>query len=297
MRTTVAVLGPGAVGGTLAVRFLNADYRTICVAPEATVRLMALGGISLESNGGGAYVARPEVAEQLTVPVSLLVVSVRPDQLEDALERVDPAAVADGVVLPLLDGLEHLPILRERFPGRVAAGSLSRFDAYRVGRLQIVQPTPLALVSMASGELSPEELQRAARILEQAGIDVELEDDERKVLWRRAVPMAGLAPATALTGRTVGELRADFEWRQRLEEAVGEACAVAGAHGVNLVPSLQWKRITEMRHEETTSVARSTNGHRAAEIDAITGSVLRAAQTHGVECPVLSDLASRSAYL
>lgn len=297
MRTTVAVLGPGTVGGTFAVRFVNADYRTICVAPEATVRLMAFAGISLESNGGSAYVVRPEVVEELTAPVSLLVVSVRPDQLEEALERVSPEAVAEGVVLPLLDGLEHMTALRERFPGRVAAGSLWRFDAYRVGRLQIVQPTPVSLVTMASDELSPAELERAARILERAGIDVELEEDERKVLWRRAVRMAVLAPATALSGKTVGELRDDYEWRHRLEEAVAEACAVASANGVNLMPSAQWTRITEMRHEETTSVARSTNGHRAAEIDAITGSVLRAANQRGVECPVLSELAHRAAYL
>jgi 2-dehydropantoate 2-reductase len=297
MRTTVAVLGPGTVGGTFAAHFVSADYRTLCVAPEATVRLMALAGISLESNGSPPLVVRPEVVEQLTAPVSLLVVAVRPDQLEDAIQRVEPDAVADGVVLPLLDGLEHMSALRERFPGRVAAGSLWRFDAYRVGRMQIVQPSPLALVSMASDDLSGEELERAARILQNAGIDVELDDDERRVLWRRAVRMAVLAPATTLTQRTVGELRADYEWRPLLEEAVTEACAVAVAEGVPLMPSAQWTRITEMHHDETTAVARSRNGRRAAEIDAVTGAVLRAAERHGVECPVLSELASRAAYL
>ena len=298
MKTTVAVLGPGTVGGTFAVHFVNADYRTLCVAPEANVRLMALAGISLESNGSPPLVVRPEVVERLTLPVSLLVVAVKHDQLEDALDRVEPETVADGVVLPLLDGLEHMDVVRARFPGRVAAGSLWRFDAYRVGRMQIVQPTPLALVSMASDELPPEDLERAARVLESAGIDVELEADERRVLWRRLVRMAVLAPATTLTQRTVGELRTDHEWRPRLEVAVAEACAVAEAEGVQLMPSAQWTRIIEMDPRATTSVARDArNGHRAAEIDAVTGALLRVAQRHGVECPVLSELAARSAYL
>jgi 2-dehydropantoate 2-reductase len=298
MRTTVAVLGPGTVGGTFAVHFVNADYRTLCVAPEATVRLMAFAGISLESNGSPPLVVRPEVVEHLTVPVSLLLVTVRPCQLEEALERVDPEAVAEGVVLPLLDGIEHMEVLRARFPGRVAAGSLWRFDAFRVGRMQIVQPSPLALVSMASDDLPPDDLERVARILERAGIDVEREEDERRVLWRRLVRMAVLAPATTLTNRTVGDLRVDHEWRPRLEQAVAEACSVAEAEGVNLMPSAQWTRITEMDPGATTPVAQSgRNGQRALEIDAITGAVLRIAGRHEVECPVLTDLAARSAYL
>jgi 2-dehydropantoate 2-reductase len=110
--------------------------------------------------------------------------------------------------------------------------------------------------------------------------------------------MAVLAPATTLTQRTVGELRTDYEWRPRLEQAVVEACAVADAEGVHLMPSAQWTRITEMDPGATTSVARDArNGHRAAEIDAITGALLRVAERHGVACPVLSELSARSAYL
>jgi 2-dehydropantoate 2-reductase len=294
MKTTVAVLGPGAVGGTFAVKFLAADYRTLCVAPAATVHLMAHAGISVETSGGAAHVGRPEMTERLEVPVSLLLVTVKADQLEDALERVEPEAVADGVVLPLLNGLEHMDAIRERFPGRVAAGALSRFEAYRVGRVQIIQRMPTALVTMASDELSREELERAARLLERAGIDVEVEEDERRVLWRKAVRLAVLAPATVLTRRTVGELRSDYEWRPRLEEAVAEACAIAAADGVSLMPSSQWTRIIEMDAGATTSVGRDLKNGVGREIDAITGAVVRAGERLGVPCPVLTELAMQT---
>jgi len=294
MRRTVAVLGPGAVGGTLAARLLQADYRTICVAPPATVGLMALSGISFEANGNKPLVVRPEVVERLVQPVSLLLVTVKAPQLEDALERVEPEAVADGVVLPLLNGLEHIEPLRERFDGRVAAGSLSRFEAYRPGRMQIVQKSHTALVTMASETLSDRELERAADILRQAGVDVEFDTDEKRVLWRKAVRLAVLAPATALTRKTVGELRTDLEWRPRMEQAIAEACAIATADGVSLMPSAQWTRITEMEHDLTTSAARDVAAGRLSEIDAITGAVVRAGARLGVPCPVLTDLARRT---
>jgi 2-dehydropantoate 2-reductase len=294
MRATVAVLGPGAVGGTFAVRLLRADYRTVCVAPPATVQLMALSGISYEHNGAEPLVVRPELTDHLVQPVSLLLVTVKAPQLADALERVEPEAIADGVVLPLLNGLEHMEPLRERFDGRVAAGSLSRFEAYRPGRMQIVQKSHTALVTMASESLTSRELERAADILRRAGIDVEIESDEKRVLWRKAVRLAVLAPSTALTRRSVGELRMDLEWRPRMERAIAEACAIAAADGVSLMPSAQWTRIVEMEYSLTTSAARDVAAGRESEIDAITGAVVRAGQRLGVPCPELSRLAHQA---
>jgi 2-dehydropantoate 2-reductase len=294
MRKTVAVLGPGAVGGTFAARFLQADYRTLCVGPPATVQLMAFAGISFEYNGDQPLVVRPEVTERLVQPVSLLVVSVKANQLEEALERVDPEAVANGVVLPLLNGLEHMAVLRERFDGRVAAGSLSRFEAYRPGRMQVVQKSQTALVTMASESLSEKELQHAADVVQQAGVDVELEREEKRVLWRKAVRLSVLAPVTALTQKTVGELRTDLDWRPKMEKAVEEACAIAAADGVSLMSSAQWTRITEMDASLTTSAARDVAAGRPSEIDAITGAVVRAGERLGVACPVLTELARRT---
>jgi 2-dehydropantoate 2-reductase len=294
MRTTVAVLGPGAVGGTFAVRFLQADYRTLCVAPPATVQLMAFAGISYEFNGSQPVVVRPEVTEQLTHPVSLLVVAVKAPELEEAIERVAPETVSNGVVLPLLNGLEHMDVLRERFGDRVAAGSLSRFEAYRPGRMQIVQKSHTALVTMASDTLSTSDLERAADLVRRAGIDVEVEDDEKNVLWRKAVRLSVLAPLTALTQKSLGELRSDQEWSSRMERGLEEACAIATADGVQVMSSAQWTQITELDHDLTTSAARDVARGRQSEIDAITGAVVRAGQRLGVPCPTLTDLAHRT---
>ncbi|MGH3132784.1 MAG: ketopantoate reductase family protein [Gaiellaceae bacterium] len=293
----MAVLGPGAVGGSFAVRLIEAHYRTICVGPPETVGLIALAGIALEAEGAEPVTVRAEVVERLSHPVSLLLVTVKARDLDDALGRVEPDAVAGGVVLPLLNGLEHMAPLRERFDGRVAAGSLSRFEAYRVGRVQIIQTTPSAVVTMASDDLSESELERAAAILRRAGIEVEVEGDEKRVLWRKVARLAVLSVATALSGRSVGQLRTDIDWRPRMEAAISEACAVAAADGVKLMPTAQWTRIIEMDHDLTTSAARDVQAGRPSEIDAIAGAVVRAGERLGVPCPVLSELVAQAAAL
>lgn len=294
MTRTVAILGPGAVGGTFAVRLSEAHHRTICVGTPEIVGLMALSGITLDSNGSKTINVRPVMVERLVEPVSLLVVTVKAPHLADALERVEPESVENAVVLPLLNGLEHLEPIRARLGRRVAAASLSQFEAYRVGRMQIVQGTPSGLVTMASDDLSDQELERAADILRAAGMQVAIEDDEKRVLWRKAARAAVVSSATALTRRTIGELRTDPEWRPRMEQALDEACAVATADGVKMMSSAQWTRIVEMDPHLTTSAARDVIAGKRHELDAIAGSVVRAGKRLGVPCPVLARLAAEA---
>jgi 2-dehydropantoate 2-reductase len=290
MSDTAAILGPGAVGGSLAVRLSNAGVQVVCVAHPEAAGLIALAGLVVESPEG-TLTARVEVVEHLAKPVDLLLVTVKAPALEDAIARVSPDAVAAGVVMPLLNGLEHMDVLRARFDGRVAAGSISHFQAYRAGRVQIVEATASPVITVASETLSRPEVERAADILRRARIDVRVGQNERRVLWHKLARIAPLAAATSASGRTVGELRLDREWRPRLDGAIAEACAVADADGVQLRPAAQWAIIDEMADETTTSAARDVVAGRRSELDAIVGGVLRVAERLGVPCPTLTELA------
>ena len=293
MNRSVAVLGPGAVGGALVVRLANAGIRTVCVARPETTGIIALAGIVVESQGE-TLTARPEVSEELTRPVGVLLVTVKAPGLEDALERVDPAALEDGVVIPLLNGFEHMEPIRERFDGRVAAGSISHFEAFRVGRVQIVETTPAPLLTIASDTLPRTEVDAAADLLRSARMEVRVGQSEKRVLWHKAARIAALAAATSATNKTVGQLRGDPEWGRLLRDAVAEACAVAEADGVGLRAGGQWEIIEDLDPQTTTSAARDVAAGRPSELDAVVGGVLRAGERLGVPTPVLRDLATRA---
>jgi len=288
---TAAVLGPGAVGGTLAVRLANAGVQVVCVAHPEAVGLIALAGLVVESPEG-TLTARVEVVEQLAKPVDLLLVTVKAPVLDDTVGRVDPSAVERGVVVPLLNGLEHMDVLRARFDGRVAAGSISHFQAYRAGRVQIIEATVAPVITIASESLARGEVEAAADLLRRGRIDVRVGQTEKRVLWHKLARIAPLAAVTSVSGRTVGELRTDPGWRQRLDSAIVEACAVAEADGVSLRPAAQWAIIEEMADETTTSAARDVAAGRRSELDALLGSVLRVGERLDVPCPTLTELAA-----
>ena len=291
MNRPAAILGPGAVGGSLAVRLSNAGVPVICVAHPEAAGLIALAGLVVESPEG-TFTARMEVVEQLSKPVGLLLVTVKAPALVDAIERVDPEAVAHGIVVPLLNGIEHMDVLRERFGDRVAAGSISHFQAYRAGRVQIVEATGAPVITIASESLPRGEVEDAADVVRRARIDVRVGQNEKRVLWQKLARIAPLAAASSASGKTVGELRNDPAWRPRLDGAINEACAVAEADGVQLRPSSQWAIIDELADETKPSAARDVAAGRRSELDAIVGGVLRPAERLGVPCPALTELAS-----
>jgi 2-dehydropantoate 2-reductase len=276
---TIAVLGPGAVGGALAVPLALSGARVVCVAKPDTAEAIARDGLTLVRCGELLH-ARPEANTDLREPVDLLLVTVKAPALDDALDRI----LADAsTVLPLMNGLEHVDAIRARLNGRVIAASIGRLEAYRDGPTRIVQTTPAPLVTVASPD-------GAAELLRAAGLEVRVGESERAVLWEKLARLAPLSAATAAKQQPLGELRSDPHWRATLEAAVEEACAVAAADGVLLDPTAQWEILDAMPASVTTSTARDAADGRPTELDATMGAVIRVAKRVGVSIPTLERL-------
>jgi len=280
--STVGVLGPGAVGGVLAVGLARAGIRVVCIARPDTAKLIDREGLTLK-HLDDIETARPEATTELQERVELLLVTVKAPSLDDASERV---RVPAKTVVPLLNGIEHMQTLRERLPGsRVVAGSIGWIEAWLERPGTIVQNTPRVLMTLASDtDEATAELLRASRS------EVRVNGTEAAVLWEKLARQAPVAAATTASQRPIGELRSDPEWRERLEHAIEETCAIATADGVPLSPDAQWKLIESMPPKLTSSTARDVAAGRPSELDAISGAAVRAAHRLGVAAPALEGL-------
>jgi len=276
---TVAVLGPGAVGGVLAVGFADAGVDVVCVARPATAETLMRAGLTLKCAEHVKSI-RPRVETELQEPVELLLVTVKAPSLAAALARV---RATPDVVVPLLNGIEHMQTLRERFRGsRVAGASIGRIEAWLERPGVVVQPSPSVVMTLA--EDAPAEL------LRRSGVDVRVNGSAEAVLWEKLARQAPTAAGTSITQRTIGDLRSDAEWGPRLRSAIDECCAVAAADGVTLSPAGEWEIIEGMPATLTSSTARDIAAGVPSELDAIVGAAVRAGQRLGVDTPVLSKL-------
>jgi len=283
---TVGILGPGAVGGVLTVGFLEAGVDVLCIARPDTAELIRSEGLTLRQ-GQKVETVRPRVTSELREPVELLLVTVKAPSLEDALERVTAPA---ETTIPLLNGIEHMRTLRDRLlAGTVVAGSIGRIEAFLERPGTVVQPTPSVVMTVASDAAD-----RTVELLRQSGVDVRVNGSEAEVLWEKLARQAPVAAATAITQRSVGELRDDPAWRRRLQEAIAEACNVAARDRVTLSPEAEWDIVAAMPPLLTSSTARDIAAGRPSELDAITGAAVRAAHRVGLAAPTLEELLQRA---
>ena len=276
---TVAVLGPGAVGGVLAAGFVAAGADVVCIARPDTAEVIRSRGLTLKCAESVKSI-RPRVATELREPVELLLVTVKAPALEDALERVE---AAPRYAVPLLNGIEHMRMLRERLPETEAAGaSIGRIEAWLERPGVVIQPTPSVVMTVASNA--------PADLLRRSGVDVRVNGSAEEVLWEKLARQAATAAVTSITQRPVGELRDDPEWGPRFREAVAEACRVAAADGVMLSLEAEWEIIEGMPPLLTSSTARDIAAGIPSELDAITGAAVRAGERLGVDTPTLTAM-------
>jgi 2-dehydropantoate 2-reductase len=284
----VAVVGPGGVGGFIAAALARGSERVLVVAREATAARIARDGIEVRSVRLGDFTAHPEAAAAMTDPADVLIVATKATTLASALDRIK---AQPALVVPLLNGLEHMQLMRQRFGfGRVAAGAI-RIESDRVEPGRIVQTSPFLRVDLASDDpaLRPA-LERVAAALERAQVPATVGASEAQILWSKLVRLVALACTTSAADQPIGFVRSDPEWRRALEGCLNEAAAVARAEGADLVAATTLAELEEAHPELGSSMQRDIAAGREPELDAIAGAVLRAGTRHGIECPTIARL-------
>jgi 2-dehydropantoate 2-reductase len=235
----------------------------------------------------GSVRVTPPASDALDRSVDLLVVAVKAPELGAALDRI-PRPQGVDVVIPLLNGLEHLPILEDRFEGRVAAASISRIEAYR-NRAGVIHATGRPRITVAIGHRPGVGLRRALAILRVAELDVTSALTPTQVLWPKLIRLAPLAAVTAAFGVTCGV--ACTRHRDYLEAAVAETCAVARvAAGRSPDHPTVMRQLERLPEDLETSLQRDVRRGQSGEADAILGAILRLGRSHRLPCPTLETL-------
>ncbi|HEV2475573.1 MAG TPA: 2-dehydropantoate 2-reductase [Candidatus Dormibacteraeota bacterium] len=277
-----AVLGPGGVGGLMAALLARAGDSVEVLAGESTAREIAGGGIRVESVRFGNFTAPVQAAAQLSEPVDAVMVTVKATQLEEAIKRVPPPALGDAMVIPFLNGLDHVEVLRRAYPPDQVVPAAIRIESARP------DPGSIRHTSHFAGiEIGPAAEQVAAR-LSAAGFDVRTRADEKLMLWEKFVFLAPMALLTTDARANVGTVRT--KRRKDLTALLREVSLVAGADGVAIDPASILRFIDAIPGSMETSMQRDQAAGRPLELDALGGALLRRAEKAGINTPVTRRL-------
>jgi 2-dehydropantoate 2-reductase len=282
----IAVLGPGGVGGLLAALLARSGAAVTCLARAATADVIKRQGIRVESELYGDFTAEVGAEERLAEPVDVVLVTSKATQLEAALERLPAERVGNALIVPLLNGVDHIPLLRQRYPEATVVPATVRVESARIAPAVIRHTSPFLAIELAENEETAAAVRRLAGLLEKAGASVKVSDDAATVLWSKLTFLAALALLTTSAQAAAGEVRE--QRRDDLIALVSEGAQVARAEGAAIDAEKVVGFFDGIPAGMGSSMQRDAEAGQPLEVDAIGGAVVRAAARHGLEVPVTS---------
>jgi len=241
--------------------------------------------LQLESAFGNFRVPISRGAE---VPAcDVLWITVKATQLEGALNAITNADVV-GSIVPLLNGIDHLDVLRLRYgPSKVIPATIA-VETERVAPAHMVHRSPFARLSVLSAGRSL--LGPALQHLQKLGFECRFVDDEPTLMWGKLVFLAPFALSTTAAGLPIGGVLSDPQWRGLAIGCVQEACAVAITEGAGVNADAVIAGSNRFPPGMRSSMQKDVEQGNPPELDAIAGTILRGAAQHGIAVPATAKL-------
>jgi 2-dehydropantoate 2-reductase len=280
-----AILGAGGIGGLIGAVLAHAGEQvTLIVRPESAARQPRQ--LSLESKLGN-FTVPVAVEPVLTGPVDVLWITVKATQLESALESIPSDASVRGVV-PLLNGIDHVSLLRKCFGhDRVIPATIS-VESERTAPGLIVQRSPFVRLNVA--ESGKPLLASTLDLFDRFGFERKFIENESTLLWSKLAFLAPFALSTTAAGAPIGDVRKDPRRRKLLDSCIREACAVANANNAGIKPDALIATASQMPPEMRSSMQKDVKAENPPELDAIAGPILRGGPEHGIPALATQEL-------
>ncbi len=287
----VAILGPGAVGGFLAALFWKNNIIVECIAKPETVAVIKKNGLVIKSKIFGNFTAWPSAAEKLTAPTDIIFITVKANFIKEALKRLDPALSQNSIIIPLLNGLAHINILKSNYGVNAIAGTIGALEVFQDDAGVINHISTGGKIEIASdNQKIKARLNEVKDLISKIGLGVEILNTEAQVIWHKLIRLNAIACATAATDKPIGVLRTDPIWRPKIQAAVSEAVAVAKREGAVMDTQEIMNQIDKVQPEQLSSLQRDVSQGKPSEVEAIPGAIVEKCAAYKLKCPIISEL-------
>ena len=229
----ILVVGAGAIGGYFGGRMLQAGRDvTFLVRPKRASELASAGLVIKSPNGDVTLKNPPTVqADSIKDHFDVVLLSCKAFDLEDAIKSFAPAVGPKTSIIPMLNGMQHLKILDDRFGAERVLGGLCAIAVTLNEAREVVQLQPMQ--SLAFGERAGPMSDRVRAIAEafSAVNGATASQNVIQDMWEKWVFLCSIAASTSLMRAPVGVIVSSPGGRDFLLGIVDECSAVAKAAG------------------------------------------------------------------
>ncbi|MGO9748900.1 MAG: oxidoreductase [Mycobacterium sp.] len=279
MATTVALVGPGAVGTTVAALLHRAGHSVLLCGrtPRESIELRPDGADPIVVPG-------PVLTDpaQVTGRVDVVMLAVKATHNHEAGGWLNRLCDEHTIVAVLQNGVEQVEQVQPHCPSSAVIPGIVWYSAETQPEGWVRLRGEAALV-LPSGPAA----QAVAELLRVAGCRADCDPDIVTAAWRKLLTNA-LAGLMALSGRRSGMFRRD-DVAALSRRYVAECLAVARAEGARLGDDVGDELADLFRRAPEdigTSILTDRENRRRMEWDIRNGVIVRKARAHGLATPI-----------
>lgn len=287
------VVGAGSTGGYFGGRLAKAGRDvTFLVRPARAERLRQTGLQIVSPHGDVTFSPKLVTADTITGPFDVVLLTVKAFSLAAALDDLAPAIGPETMILPVLNGMKHVDMLKARFGAAALIGCVCKIATTLDGEGRIHQLSKLQ--DIAYGEMSGASSTRIERLdaeMQGAGFDARSSTTIAREMWEKWVMLATLGGVTCLMRGNIGEIaRAaggrDFSLAV-LDEVTSVVRAVGEAPSEGFLATTR-DMITQTESSQASSMYRDLQNGHPVEVEQIIGDLLARAGQVGIATPLLA---------
>jgi 2-dehydropantoate 2-reductase len=275
----IAVVGPGAVGTTVAAYLYRAGHQVLVCGrtPRPQIELRP-------DEAEPIVVPGPVCTDPATVdrPVDVVLLAIKATQNDDGGRWLARLCDEHTIVVVLQNGVEQVEQVQPHCPSSAVIPGIVWYSAEGQPEGWVRLRTEARLV-LPTGPAAA----KIADLLNNAGCVVECDPDFTTAAWRKLLTNA-LAGLMVLTGRRSGMFRSD-DVAALSRRYVAECAAIARAEGANLGDEVAEGTVEMFRQAPTdmgTSILADREAGRPQEWDIRNGVIIRKARAHGIATPI-----------
>jgi 2-dehydropantoate 2-reductase len=293
MAMRILIVGAGAVGGYFGGRLAQAGRDVTFLVRPLRAKQLAENGLRIVSPHGDA-VLKPKLVsvEAIKDPYDLVFLSVKAYALESAIDDFVRAIGSGTMILPILNGMRHIDLLRQRFGDEPVIGGVCIVATEMDPEGRVIQINDIQQLTYGerNGEVTAR-LQALDTTLQGAGFEAQLSTDIMQAMWEKWVMLASVGAITCLLGGTIGVVVAAPSGAALSLRVLHECAAVATAHGHKpsaAFLSQQANAVTALGSPLTSSMYRDFRKGVPVEVDQILGDLVERGGRLGIETPLLT---------
>ena len=295
----IATIGAGAVGGYFGGRLGEAGNEVAFVARGETLGAIRDHGLRIDSPKGDLTLAPWRVTDDPADigEVDLVVLGVKAWQVPEVAPSLSPLMGEGTCVLPLQNGVEAAGQLAAELGAGPVLGGLCRIISLQVapGHVRHLGVEPSVDLGELDGPPTPR-VERVRQAFAEAGVSARAREDIQAAIWEKFLFICPVSGVGAVTGKTIGEFRADPEARPMVERAMREVVVVGAGHGVSLRDDIVERTLAfldRLPPDGTASMQRDLLEGRPSELESQNGAVVRLGREVGVPTPVNLEIYER----